>query len=367
MTQSSTWRRFRRVLVALAIGGAGACASAGGFNLSQGSSPLQHLTKPQRLAAIERAQVWAATDVPAMDLREGPQGRGALAPFAAVTCTYVEKKMSGRSPKFTCELAPGDEVKVKYGADNGEVYGVVAASRLLWALGFAADRWYPVSVTCHGCPADPHRDARRTDGDVTFDTAAIERKMPGKTMGTLPDEGWKWPELETVNEKAGGAPRAQVDALKLLAVILQHTDSKPEQQRLVCGDSKSGVEDGQGCMAPLMLIHDVGLTFGRANLFHRNSVAGVNFAEWSRTPVWQDEKRCVGHLPGTWGSTLNNPTISEGGRKFLADLLVQLSDAQLRDLFLVARFPQRSRATVEDWIAAFRSKRDAIVNATCPS
>jgi hypothetical protein len=71
--------------------------------------------------------------------------------------------------------------------------------------------------------------------------------------------------------------------------------------------------------------------------------------------------------------TLGDPVIGEAGRKFLADLLVQLSDAQLHDLFEVARFPYRSLSatenhgrTVDEWVAAFKQKRDEIVNRTCP-
>ena len=57
---------------------------------------------------------------------------------------------------------------------------------------------------------------------------------------------------------------------------------------------------------------------------------------------------------------------SEAGRRFLADLLVQLSDAQLHDLFDVARFTRRDPTrTVDDWVRAFKQKRDEIVNATC--
>ena len=40
------------------------------------------------------------------------------------------------TPKFECEVTPGDVVKVKYGENNGEVFAEVAASRLFWALGF---------------------------------------------------------------------------------------------------------------------------------------------------------------------------------------------------------------------------------------
>jgi hypothetical protein len=71
--------------------------------------------------------------------------------------------------------------------------------------------------------------------------------------------------------------------------------------------------------------------------------------------------------------TLENPLISESGRKFLADLLVQLSDAQLHELFDVARFPLRSRSggakrpvTIDQWVDAFKQKRDEVVNRTCP-
>jgi len=365
MTQSSTWWRPRRVLVVLAMALTGACAHVS--KLTQGTSPLENLTKEQRLAAIARAQVWAPTHVSAMNLRAGPQGPGALAPFAAVSCKYVEREMGGTSPKFTCELAPGDDVKVKYGADNGEVPASIAASRLLWALGFGADRWYPVSVTCRGCPADPHHDTRPTGASVTFATAAIERKMAGKTMESRPDEGWKWSGLELVDEKAGGAPRAHRDALKLLAAMLQHTDSKEQQQRLICLPGKSAVKGGQRCEKPFMLVHDLGLTFGKANFLNHASEASVNFADWSRTPVWEDAGRCVSKLSKSFTGTLSDPVISEAGRKFLANLLVQLSDAQLRDLFEVARFPQYSHASVEDWIAAFKKKRAEIVSTTCPS
>jgi hypothetical protein len=181
-----------------------------------------------------------------------------------------------------------------------------------------------------------------------------------------------------VDEAAGGAPRAHRDALKLLAVVLQHSDNKPEQQRLVCaGEShgkhaKKSEHDDEVCAEPWMMIQDLGLTFGRSNLFNRNVPGSANFDEWSQVPVWTDASRCIGMLAPSQSGTLDNPRIGEAGRKFLASLLVQLSDAQLRDLFAVARFPQRKTATVraataDQWVEAFKKKRDQIVNRTCPS
>ena len=115
-----------------------------------------------------------------------------------MTCDYKEKERSGRSPKFECETSPGHAVKVKYGPRNAEVFGEVLATRLFWALGFPADRMYPVRVRCRGCPADP-RDSPEMAGDVVeFDPAAIERKLPGRAMETQGDSGWTWSELEDV-------------------------------------------------------------------------------------------------------------------------------------------------------------------------
>ncbi len=322
--------------------------------------PAEHLTSAARLDDIKRATVWKRTDVASMDLRAGPQGKGALPPFAAVSCDYVEKRNDG-TPKFTCALAPDDQVKIKYGTENAEVYGEVAASRLLWALGFGADRWYPVTVTCHRCPDDPHRDAHPTDRDVVFDIASLERPLSGKVIETYDDQGWSWSDLDRVSEEAGGAPAAQRDALKLLVVMLQHTDSKPQQQRLICPDAKQMAS----CPSPLMYVHDVGLTFGKASLWNRQPVSGVNFEHWTNAPVWMDRKKCVGNLPKSASGSLDDPVIHEPGRKFLAGLLAELTDAQLRDLFDVARFPTISHVSADEWVSAFKAKRDQIANVTC--
>jgi hypothetical protein len=137
---------------------------------------------------------------------------------------------------------------------------------------------------------------------------------------------------------------------------------------------KGRTEEGR-CDEPFMMLHDVGLTFGQANAFNRASVGSVNFDQWSKTPIWKDAAACVGHLSQSITGTLDNPKISEAGRQFLANLLVQLTDQQLHDLFDVARVDRRSRrpdgaeppATVEEWVAAFKHKRAEIVDHHCKS
>ena len=100
----------------------------------------------------------------------GPTGKGAFPFRATVQCIYLDKALDGRSPKFACRIGDTDEVKVKYGGDNGEVYGEVLATRLLWALGFGADAIYPVNVVCRGCP-DRLGGTKLANGDSRFDLA----------------------------------------------------------------------------------------------------------------------------------------------------------------------------------------------------
>jgi hypothetical protein len=302
----------------------------------------------------------------------GPQLKGALEPDQYVECDFVESKPEGSSKKFHCRLADGDTVKVRYGANNGEVEGSVLASRLLWALGFGADAAYPVRIFCRGCSDDPWVKRKKSAGDHTFDIATIERKAPGHEMHSKP-EGWGWPELDLVDETQGGAARTQRDALKLLAVLIQHTDNKAVQQRLNC--QPGGLTEDGECTKPFLIVHDVGLTFGHANYFNRNDTASVNFELWAKTPIWRDKRACIGHLAKSSTGTLGDPKISEGGRAFLAGLIDQLSDKQLRDLFEIGHVERRSRepgtskppASPDEWVAAFQQKRAEIDATRCPN
>ena len=243
------------------------------------------------------------------------------------------------------------------------------ATHLLWALGFGADAMYPVNVICHGCP-QALGGIERPGGEYRFDPAVVERKMLGKEWPPHGDSGWSWRELAEITPARGGAPRAQRDALTLLAVFLQHSDSKPEQQRIVC---VGGVR-GDACSRPFLMISDVGLTFGAASLVNSNAASSVNLARWRDTPVWREGPGCVGNLDKSFSGTLDKPVIGEAGRGFLAMLLQQLSDAQLHDLFEVARVNLRVREpghalsgfpSVDEWVSVFKQKRDEIVSKRC--
>jgi hypothetical protein len=341
-----------------------------------GPRKLDHVSPQIRAEYLRRAALWRPTRIPEMDLFRGPRSKDGFEPDQRVTCDYVtpEKPLTGNTPKFLCDLGGGDAVKVKY--NSGEVYAEVAASRLLWAIGFGADRDYPVQVECRNCPIEPwFWTTERKVEEKKFELASIQRKLDGKEIATRDVQGWAWPELDRVDERAGGAPRSQRDGLTLLAVFLQHSDSKAGNQAFIClpdgvVTDEAGNED---CKKPFLYIHDVGLTFGKATLLNNTR---VDLEAWRSQPMWKDPRQCVANQKKSLSGTLVNPRISEGGRKFLADLLVQLSDAQIRDMFRAARFERREqkirasegdrRVTLDDWVEVFKRKRGEIVNQICP-
>jgi hypothetical protein len=330
--------------------------------------------------ALRRAQVWEAPTTPIEEakLGENPAGRDSFATDQVVDCKFKPAGVAGTTPKFDCELDGGEKVKVKYGASNPEVYTEVAASRLLSAIGFPTDRMYVVGrVRCFGCSKDPFEglqcvnegtpiatcfpglDYRRAE---EFAPAVIERPMEGRRIETDKERGWKWDELVKIEPAAGGATRDQIDALRLLAVLLGHWDNKAKNQRLLClGEKDSSTK----CRRPLAMVQDLGATFGPAKL---------DLMKWAATPIWADAATCsvsMRTLP-YGGSTFPDTKISEGGRKFLAGRLGKLSTQQIRELFDGARIASYSHKNarardVRNWVRAFEDKARAIVDrAPCP-
>lgn len=321
-----------------------------------------------RADALKRAKVWhpPGTPIPAADLAGNPPGRDTFATTEVIPCKFELKSSDGRTPKFQCIRPGGEVLKVKYGRNNPETFGEVAATRLVSALGFGADRMYVVgTVRCFGCPAFPYPkveifDALRADPSraVDFEMAVIERRLPGLEI----EGGWAWPELSAIDAAAGGATRAEVDALRLLAVFLNNWDAKPVNQRLLCTGSATSVP--ATCGEPLAYMQDLGQTFGPKS---------IDVEGWTRTPVWADPAACrvsMRDLP--WqGASFEDSAISEEGRLFLAALLRQLSAEQISGLFAGARFTEffRNRAggDVDAWTRTFQSRVAQIADREpCP-
>jgi hypothetical protein len=320
-----------------------------------------------------RVSMPAGASVAALD-RNPPDPTGALSQ-PIVECQYMSAEAKGTTPKFRCSLPNGDIVRVKYG-DTGEVPAELAATRLLTALGYGADRMYLVPrVRCYGCPRFPFQSVWVLDRlharDVVtpvvsqdrytdFEWATIERHLDGVEITSTNQKGWAWYELDQMDSHRGST-RAEIDAFRLLARFVAHWDNKASNQRLVCRSMA-----GETCREPFAYIQDLGSTFGPSK---------VNLENWENAVIWSDRARCVVSMRDFpyEGATFTDVEITEHGRALLVRQLERLTEAQIDGLFSGARFREFNRgsgraADVKEWTRVFRDKvREIASGAPCPS
>jgi hypothetical protein len=340
--------------------------------------PKKWRTAAFRDDAFRRMRVWRPPQR-TVDLGRNPPDDNGTLSAPIVRCQFLPRDIGGTTPKFDCALPDGEVVKVKYG-HNAEIHAELAGTRLLSALGFATDQMFLVPrLRCYGCPRFPYelfwtldriggRDifvrGLRPDRYVDFEWVAVERRFDGIEIATDEVEGWAWYELDRVDPSAGSS-RAEIDALRLAAVLLVHWDNKSSNQRLLCAPP-IGNGDEDSCAHPVGIVHDLGSTFGPTK---------VNLDRWRAARIWVDSRQCtVSMRPLPYnGGTFPDRHISEAGRSLLARELAALDDAALTALFTAARFPEfhDSHAREADpsvWAAALRDKATQIATAgPCPA
>jgi hypothetical protein len=328
----------------------------------------------ERLDAIARAQVWREPLVP---VSQAKLGSDPAAP-RMVTCKFKMSALGGTTPKFDCELESGEEVRIKYGS-GAEIPSEAAATRLLHALGFGADQVTLVErLRCLGCPAEPFTTMKAVEvtraepvyervidygGHREFRWVALERKFSARPIETEKLKGWAFFELDAIDPARGGAPRAHVDALRLVAAFLAHWDNKPENQRLVCLTSPWPADTR--CAQPFLMVQDVGAAFGPRK---------VDLDAWEQAAIWEDRASCtvtMRDLPYD-GATFDRRRVTEAGRQFFGTLVGQLSNRQIADLFVGARFDHdrgllKDARPVHEWVRAFKTRvRTIVEGAPCP-
>lgn len=331
-----------------------------------------------RAELITRAKVFVASppDIATLDLSRTPNDPEPIDPAGVVECRYVHKPVTATTAKFQCELPDGDVIKVKYGW-TPERHGEVAATRLLASLGFGADHVTMLPrLRCIDCPLYPFEIGKVAEAFYApwllnlfagkyrdFTWVSAERKMAGRAIEVDPHEGWDWRELPTVDPAKGGATRAELDALRLIAIFMNHWDNKATNNRLVCEEGDGGDDALAPCKRPFLMLQDVGATFGPGK---------VKYKQWAQTPIWADPAKCVVSLESMpyKGGNFTPIEISEEGRKWLADKLTQFSERQITALFEGARFPAAGDDPEEDvtsWVRAFQDKVRQIADRSCPA
>src|SRR5262245_31577013 len=155
---SRTARRIAAAAVLVLAAGPVYLAARQGSTDAEQKAKKQFYAPKDRLAAMKAASLYEAKPVGEANILGGPKQKKKEFQFHSgdtVICTFATpgSQMGGKTPKFGCkitsvvsadgtvqtataEIEDSDPIKVKFGADDNEVYAEIVATRLMWALGY---------------------------------------------------------------------------------------------------------------------------------------------------------------------------------------------------------------------------------------
>lgn len=349
----------------------------------------QHcFTSEARSRAEQTAKVWQEPDAdydPVLGYNASKGARTGAPPVdaaglaAPINCVANKDatKGAGTTPKFHCSV-PGvvdeDGNLIRYKVKphfkgqsrekrNGEIYGEFLSSRFSKALGFFADDEWVADVTCPDCEKSLTSSFQGTKFTPFQPAAGIELAL-GKGIDVKcnhKDSGAIAESLQKLLQ--GGVARAEIDAFKLWLAFIDHGDTKTDNQKFACLDSKKNddgtltCKDGQA----VYYVSDMGSTFG----YSASSEKKARLDVWrGKDPIKVSGGRCT-----TTAKSVGDTSISEAGRQLLADGLQKLLDAEKTDgtitkVFRASRNQERDQAP-EAWTAEFERKAKTIIDARC--
>jgi hypothetical protein len=345
-------------------------------------------TKEAREQAEKTAKVWQAPDPgydpvlgynPSQGVRPGalPVDSAGLALPLKCVANKDPSPGSGTTPKFYCSVPGvvddnGELIRYKVkthfkGSEpnkrNGEVYGEFLTSRFSKALGFFADDEWVTDVNCPDCKKSLTRGFQGALFSPFQPAAGVELSL-GHGIDVNCDRKDTAALAPTLKElEKNGTPRAEIDAFKLWLAFIDHGDTKADNQKFACLDSKKN-DDGSRVCKPgqaVYYVSDMGSTFGYSSASEKKARLEL----WrKKDPITVKDGKCY-----TTAKDVGDSQISEEGRQLLANELQRLLDAE-RSSGLITRVFRASRnqerdAPPEAWTAEFIRKANMIINAHC--
>ncbi len=273
--------------------------------------------------------LWENVDIGRRDLYFGPGGKNGQPDLSRIT--FLKEEKGGHSTKFRIKDGSGRTWVAKIG---DEAQSETAAVRLLWALGYKTEINYLVP--------------RLTiPGKGTFSNARLEARPDDVDRG----KDWRWG--KTPFE---GTP--EMKGLMLMMAFINNWDMKSANNVIL-------KTDGEDQYA----ISDLGVSFGKTGsnglpIIWRIGRSRNKPGDYAKSKlVKETEKNHVRVVfNGKNRSRMKDFTTADA--RWLADLLKQLSDRQIRDAFRAANYSPtniniltravRSRITQLDRAAADR-------------
>ena len=242
-------------------------------------------------------------DIASRDLYLGPGGAAMRPDLRRIT--FVKEEKGGYSKKYRVRDGSGREWVVKIGK---EAQSETSAVRLLWGVGYFTEvNYLEPRVTI--------------PGKGTFTNVRFEARPKQWDRG---DE-WKW--------KSNPFSRtSELQGLKIMMALINNWDLK---------DSNNVIIKARGSNKLYYVISDLGATFGHASttpIFWRLTRSRNNPSNYAKSNFFEKVKdnRVVLHFGGKNRGLMKDLTVQDA--QWIAGLLSELSDQQLRDAFRAANY-----------------------------
>ena len=345
-------------------------------------------TAAERARAEQTAKVYRTPDPgydpvlgynPATGPRRGapPVNQNGLAKSFNCVANKDNSPGAGTTPKFHCSVqgvtdGDGDLIRYKIKPHfkgqskdkrNGEIYGEFLSSRFSKALGFFADDSWVADVNCPDCEKSLTRSFQGASFSGFQPPAGIELPLARGIDVNCNDKD-SAPLAETLTKLLqSGAPRAEIDAFKLWLAFIDHGDTKTDNHKFACLDSKKNPDGTRSCKPgqAVFYVGDMGSTFG----YSKSSENKAKLDVWKRKdPIEVSGGRCT-----ATAKSVGDTNISEAGRKLLADGLQRLLDEEkskrtITRVFEASRNAERDQPAAQ-WTAEFERKARLIIDARC--
>jgi hypothetical protein len=290
------------------------------------------LKTPTGQAAIDVAQLWMdPADLESRNLFDGPGG-AARAPDASVVYELVKVDTTGYSPGYDVRDPMGTEWSVKLGP---EAQTELAASRILWAIGYHQPAVYAVS-------------SWRLAGKEASGPQELARFRPTTANEKVVGE-WEWYENPFVMTR-------QFRGLVVVNQLLNNWDLKTSNNKIY------DVLNADGTGRRFYVVRDLGASLGKTTFptfLARTPLRGMKQGSRNDVEGFEEQGFIQGvegtrvkfHYRGAHEALLNQLTPADV--VWACRLLSRLSDQQWDDAFRAAGYDESVRRR---YVAKLKSK-----------